>query len=393
MNQNATAPRLRVAVLGASGSVGRQTLDVCRQHADKLEVVALSVHSNIGFLIDRVHEFGVKHVVVADADLEKDPRAATLAEMADVRFGVSALDDLCRLDEVDCVLDALVGEVGIGAAYASITADKRLALANKEALVVGGDLLMPLAKPGQMLPVDSEHSAIFQCLVGESHDTIHKIWLTCSGGPFYGMTRAELEHVTAAQALAHPNWKMGPKITIDCATLMNKGLEVLEAHHLFDVAIDDIEVLVHRQSTVHSMVEFADGSTKAQLGPTDMRIPIQYAFSWPDRWETPSERIDYRTVAPMTFGAPDPDTFRCLALALEAGRIGGTMPCVMNAANEIANQAFRDGRIGFCDIDRVVEAVMHATTAEKVESLAQIAQVDAASRAQANRIIDRKPWI
>ena len=248
---------------------------------------------------------------------------------------------------------------------------------------------MPLASPGQLLPVDSEHSAIFQCLVGERSEDVSRLWLTCSGGPFFGLSREELAEVTPERALAHPTWHMGSKITIDSATLMNKGLEVIEAHHLFDVPIDDVEVLVHRQSKIHSAVEFADGSVKAQLGPSDMRVAIQYALSYPERWDSPATHVDWRTSEPLTFAAPDTDAFRCLDLALCAGRTGGTLPCAMNAANEVANEAFRAGRCGFTDVDAIVEGVMDATNVEPLTSLGQVAEVDSLARAQARELLER----
>ena len=268
-----------------------------------------------------------------------------------------------------------------------LASGKQLALANKESLVVGGELLMPLAREGQLIPVDSEHSAIFQCYLGERAERAHAIWLTCSGGPFFGRTRAELEHVTAAQALAHPTWNMGAKITVDSATLMNKGLERIEAMHLFGVDMDFIRVVIQRQSKIHSMVEYEDGSVIAHLGASDMRIPIQYAFSYPDRWETPAPRVDFRELGSLDFAAPDADAFRCLALAERAGRTGGTLPCVMNAANEVAVAAFLDGAIGFTDIDRVVEACMDAHAVEPVQTLEQLADVDASARDAARRAI------
>ena len=247
-----------------------------------------------------------------------------------------------------------------------------------------GDLLMPRAQPGMLIPVDSEHSAIFQCLVGERQRDVHRLWLTCSGGPFYGKTREELAAVTAADALDHPTWLMGAKITIDSATRMNKGFEVLEAHHLFEVGVDDVRVLVQRQSRIHSMVEFADGSTLAQLGPSDMRIPIQYALSYPERWETPCDRVDWCHEQPITFGEADEQSFGCLALAREAGRVGGTMPCVLNAANEVANKAFREGSCGFLDIERVVGAAMEAHEPQTVESLEQLEEIDGWARRHAS---------
>lgn len=378
---------LRLAILGCSGSIGSQALDVCRQHADRLRVTALSVHRDVAALVAAARKFSVRHVAVTDPECASDPRLRDLPAGCDLLVGPEGMEELCRLATVDCVLDAVVGEAGLGAAYTALAEGKRLAIANKEALVCAGDLLMPLAQPEQIIPVDSEHSAIFQCLRGERREELSRIWLTCSGGPFRGWSREALESVTAAQALAHPTWSMGPKITVDSATLMNKGLEVLEASQLFGVSVDEVTVLVHPESKIHSMVEFCDGSTLAQLGPSDMRIPIQLAFSYPERWDTPAPRVDYRQMGPLTFEAPDLETFRCLPLALEAGRRGGTLPCAMNAANEVANAAFREGRAGFCDIDRVVEGVMDATAVEPVESLEQLAAVDAMARARAVALV------
>lgn len=378
---------LRVALLGCSGSIGTQTLDVIRMHPDKLALTAVAVNSSAAKLVSVAREFGVAHAAIADEAHRNDPALAELPQGCELDFGEDAVTRLATLPDVDCVLVAVVGEAGIWASHAALAAGKIWAPANKEALVIGGGLLMPLAKPGRVLPVDSEHNAIYQCLDGERRRDLRKIWLTCSGGPFFGRTREQLEGVTAAEALAHPTWKMGAKITIDCATLMNKGLEVIEAHHLFDVAIDDVEVLVHRQSKIHSAVEFADGSVKAQLGPSDMRVAIQYALSYPERWDSPATHVDWRSSEPLTFAAPDRGAFRCLDLALEAGRTGGTLPCAMNAANEVANEAFRQDRCGFCDIDRIVERVMDATSVESLASLEQIAEVDALARERARGFV------
>lgn len=378
---------LRVALLGCSGSIGTQTLDVIRMHPGKLALTAVAVNSSAAKLVSVAREFGVAHAAIADEARRNDPALAELPQGCELDFGEDAVTRLATLPDVDCVLVAVVGEAGIWASHAALAAGKIWAPANKEALVIGGGLLMPLAKPGRVLPVDSEHNAIYQCLVGERRRDLRKIWLTCSGGPFFGRTREQLEGVTAAEALAHPTWKMGAKITIDCATLMNKGLEVIEAHHLFDVAIDDVEVLVHRQSKIHSAVEFADGSVKAQLGPSDMRVAIQYALSYPERWDSPATHVDWRSSEPLTFAAPDRGAFRCLDLALEAGRTGGTLPCAMNAANEVANEAFRQDRCGFCDIDRIVERVMDATSVESLTSLEQIAEVDALARERARGFV------
>lgn len=386
-NPAANTGRKRIAILGCTGSIGTQALDVCRRHADRLEVVALTAHSRTRELVDAAREFGVARVAVTDAARRSDPALADLPAGTSCQFGAEAAVDVCLHDDVDCVLVAIVGAAGLAASAAVLASGKQLALANKESLVVGGELLMPLAREGQLIPVDSEHSAIFQCYLGERAERAHAIWLTCSGGPFFGRTRAELEHVTAAQALAHPTWNMGAKITVDSATLMNKGLERIEAMHLFGVDMDFIRVVIQRQSKIHSMVEYEDGSVIAHLGASDMRIPIQYAFSYPDRWETPAPRVDFRELGSLDFAAPDADAFRCLVLAERAGRTGGTLPCVMNAANEVAVAAFLDGAIGFTDIDRVVEACMDAHAVEPVQTLEQLADVDASARDAARRAI------
>lgn len=379
--------RLRVAVLGCSGSIGTQSLDVCRRHADRLQVVAVSVRSSVRQLVAAAREFGCAHVAVADPDRAADPALAELPEGCELSFGQRAVTDLATLPEVDVVVNALVGFAGIHAGFAALSAGKRLAYANKESIVCGGDLMMPLAAPGQIVPVDSEHSAIFQCLVGERPEDVERIWLTCSGGPFYGRGRDELAGVSAADALAHPTWSMGDKITVDCATLMNKGLEVIEAHHLFAQPVDSIRVLVHRQSKIHSMVEFVDGVVKAQLGSSDMRAPIQYALSYPQRWGASARRVDWCAEDPFTFGEADEAAFGCLALAREAGRAGGTLPCAMNAANEVANASFRKGLCGFLDIERVVGAVMDETSVERVESTEQLDEVDARARERARALL------
>lgn len=374
---------IRVAVLGCSGSIGTQTLDVCRRHSSRVQVVALSVNGSVRALVSAAREFGAAHVAVADGSLAGSPVLEELPKGCELAFGADAVTALASLPDVDVVVNALVGFAGIHAGFAALKAGKTLAYANKESIVVGGDLMMPLVRPGRLLPVDSEHSAIYQCIVGERPEDVSKIWLTCSGGPFYGRTREELARVTAADALAHPTWTMGEKITIDSSTLMNKGLEVIEAHHLFQQPIDAIRVLVHRQSKIHSMVEFVDGVVKAQLGSSDMRAPIQYALSYPERWEASAQRVDWCAEDPLTFGEADEKTFGCLALAREAGRVGGTLPCAMNAANEVANEAFRKGLCGFLDIERIVGAVMDGTEVERVESLEQLDECDERSRARA----------
>lgn len=373
---------LRIAILGSTGSIGRQALDVADRYADRVQVVALAAGSSAESLGQQASHFSVERVAIADPSL-----VAGLAEAlpgAEVAGGPEAVVELAELPEVDLVLNALVGAAGLRASIATLKAGKRLALANKESLVVGGELVTSLATyPDAIIPVDSEHSAIFQCLLGEPKGAVARIWLTASGGPFRGRTIESLAGVTVAEALAHPRWTMGPKITIDSSTLMNKGLEAIEARHLFDIGYDDIRIVVHPQSCIHSMVEYSDGSVKAHLGATDMRIPIQYALSHPDRWGAPVPPVDFATLGSLDFEEPDLAAFPALALALQAGRAGGTMPAAMNAANEVAVAAFLAGRTGFTDIPRVVEAVMHAHMTEALESVEQVEAVDAWARSVA----------
>ncbi len=383
------AERKRIAVLGCTGSIGRQTLDVCRQHADKLEVVALSAHGNTAELVAAAREFNVKRVAVTSSQHAHDSILEDLPQDAKVYTGPRSAVDICLFDDVDEVLVAIVGVAGLSASAAVLACGKQLALANKESLVVGGDLLMPMARPGLLLPVDSEHAAIFQCYQGENPKDAHCIWLTCSGGPFFGKSRSELSRVTVKQALAHPAWNMGAKISIDSATLMNKGLERIEALHLFHVDIDFVNVVIHREAKIHSMVEYIDGSVMAHLGASDMRIPIQYALSYPDRWDSSSPRLDFRQLASLSFGEPDIDTFRCLKLADIAGREGGTLPCVLNAANEVAVDAFLHDQCSFTDIDAIVEYAMNQHDNSPVYSLDQLSDTDAWARNQARCALDR----
>ena len=389
----------RIAVLGSTGSIGTQTLDVVRRHPDKLEVVALACGTRAEELLSQARVFDVRWLAVGDERLAGEPIADALRDQTrdgQLGFGAGAVADLVKLPDVDVVVNALVGEAGLRASYETLAAGKVLALANKESLVVGGDLIMPLdarlderrraeglapahGPAGALMPIDSEHGAIYQCLIGEAKREVSRLWVTASGGPFRGRTRDELEDVTAAAALKHPTWNMGAKITIDSSTLMNKGLEVIEAHHLFAMPYDRISVVVQPQSAIHSMVEFTDGSVKAHLGTTDMRIPIQYALSYPERWDAPVEPLDFTKLGSLEFAAPDTDTFRCLALARHAGATGGTLPCVMNAANEIAVAAFLADGIGYLDIARCVEAAMDAHErdgVQRVESLDQLEEID-----------------
>ena len=377
----------RLVLLGSTGSVGRQVLDVVREHGSDIEVVALATNRNVELVNAQAREFNVGVLAIADEQLRDSPVLAQLPDTARLCFGAAGIELLASLDQADIVLNALVGAAGLRASYIALKQGKRLALANKESLVVGGDLIMPLASRDTLLPVDSEHSAIFQCLIGENPLEVARIWLTASGGPFRGMSKTQLASVTPEMALAHPTWMMGPKITIDSATLMNKGLEVIEAHHIFAIEYDKIKVVVHPQSCIHSMVEYKDGSVKAHLGATDMRIPIQFALSYPQRWDAPLEPIDFTQVAQLTFEEPDPQSFGSLGLALEAGRIGGTAPAVLSAANEIAVQAFLNKACGFLDIERVVANVLEKHDSEAVVSLEQLEEADAWARQQALSLV------
>lgn len=374
---------LRVAVLGSTGSIGRQALDVAARFPESVEIVALAAHSSTGLLLEQADRFGVNRLALGD------PAAATAASTMTNRrvgSGPSALVDLIEAGDVDVVLNALVGAAGLRASIAALTAGATLALANKESLVAGGDIIRNLGMD-RVIPVDSEHSAIFQCLQGEPAEAVSRLWLTASGGPFRGMDASSIGAVTVEQALAHPRWTMGPKITIDSATLMNKGLEVIEAHHLFGVPYDRIEVVVHPQSCIHSMVEFTDGSVKAHLGATDMRVPIQYAFSHPKRWEAPVAPVDFRTIGSLDFEAPDMRTFRSLALAYEAGRAGGTVPAALNAANEVAVAAFLAGRIPLTTIAEVVEQVLERHERVQADTLEAVEAADAWARRIAESLL------
>ncbi len=378
--------RVRVAILGSTGSIGRQALDVAAANPERIQVVALAACRSSALLAEQAAAFGVGDV----ACCEPEAAAACSAALGrSVASGADAVVALAEHPEADIVLNALVGAAGLRATVTALEAGKTLALANKESLVVGGELVMALAEPGRLLPVDSEHSAIFQCYLGEDARDVSRIWLTASGGPFRGYTRELLEGVTATQALAHPTWNMGPKITVDSSTLMNKGLEVIEAHHLFGVDYDDIRVVVHPQSCVHSMVEFTDGSVKAHLGATDMRIPIQYAFSHPRRWGAPLPPVDFTTIGRLDFADPDLETFGCLRLAFEVGRAGGTAPAIMNAANEVAVAAFLDGRIGFLGIEATVRATLDEVEAGALHSIDQVEEVDADARRVAARVLEK----
>lgn len=377
----------RVCVLGSTGSIGTQTLDVARRHPEFVKIVALSANTQAELLLEQAREFSVEHAVLANVEIAEAWRARFAEIGATLHAGSEAIVELCNLPEVDMVVNSLVGAAGMQASYATLVAGKQLALANKESLVVGGDVLMPLSTHETLLPIDSEHGAIYQCLLGEDPAEVTRLWVTASGGPFRGKKAADLQNITVEQALSHPTWNMGRKISIDSSTLMNKGLEVIEAHHLFAMPYDKIAVVVQPQSAIHSMVEFTDGSVKAHLGTTDMRIPIQFALSYPARWSAPVEPLDFRTLGSLEFEAPDLGTFRCLALAIEAGTTGGTLPAVMNAANEVAVAVFLAEQIPYLGIAELVERAMNYAVREgsvqAATSIDQLLAIDAETRVYA----------
>jgi len=350
----------RIAILGSTGSIGTQTLEVIEEHSDKFEVEVLTAHSNADLLIQQAIQFKPNAVVIVDETHYKKVSEALWQYDIKTYAGVEALAQVVEMETIDIVLTALVGYVGLLPTINAIKAKKTIALANKETLVVAGELITKLARENQVaiLPVDSEHSAIFQCLVGEFQNKIEKIYLTASGGPFRGKTRNELGNITKEQALKHPNWDMGAKITIDSATLMNKGLEVIEAKWLFNLQPHQIDVIVHPQSIVHSLVQFEDGSMKAQLGLPDMKHPIQYALSFPQRIFSKSARFNFMDYPQLTFEQPDTDTFLNLKLAYQALEKGGNLACILNAANEIAVDAFLKDKITFLQIATINQECM-----------------------------------
>jgi len=350
----------KIAILGSTGSIGTQTLEVIAAYPEYFEVETLTANNNVDLLIQQAIRFQPNAVVIGNKKQYSRLKEALADCPVKVYAGYDAIAQVAVLPSVDMAVMAMVGFSGLIPTVKAIEAGKHIALANKETLVVAGELITKLAMQHQvaLLPVDSEHSAIFQCLQGEQYNPIEKIILTASGGPFRTKTAEELEHVTKDEALRHPSWNMGAKITIDSATLMNKGLEVIEAHWLFDVPAERIEILVHPQSVIHSMVQFTDGSVKAQLGVPDMKAPIQYALSYPCRLNSDFPRLDFSKYASLTFEKPDMQRFPALGLAYQALKDGGNRPCVMNAANEAAVEAFLNGRIGFTDIPRLIEQAM-----------------------------------
>ena len=370
-----------ISILGSTGSIGRQSLDVIEK-LEGIKVVALTAGTSVGLMAEQCRKFVPELAVMAS----KEAAEKLAAEIADlptkVSWGEEGLIEAAELPSADCVITAVVGMVGLKPTLAAIRAHKRIGLANKETLVCAGEIVMREAKAHnvEIIPVDSEHSAIYQCLMGNvAHGQIEKIILTCSGGPFCGKTREELKNVTRADALKHPNWKMGAKITIDCSTLMNKGLEVIEAMRLYDLPLEQVQVLIHRQSIVHSMVEYVDGAVMAQLGAPDMRLPIQLALTYPERCDCPVDKLDL-TAAPLVFSHPDLESFPCLQLAMDAAKQGGTACPVMNGANEAAVALFLEDKIGFYDIYDLVKGAMDAIPFIADPTLEQVLECDAAAR-------------
>jgi 1-deoxy-D-xylulose-5-phosphate reductoisomerase len=377
----------RLAILGSTGSIGIQALDVVSRSPDQLRVVALSAASAWEPLIAQARTHGVKRIALADRDAAA--RAAEAWTDGEVLAGTDGIVALVTDCECDMVLNGIVGSAGLVPSVAALGEGIDLALANKESLVVGGELVTQLAEAtgAQIIPVDSEHSALFQLLASERPGTVDRLILTASGGPFRGMRSEQLEEVTVEQALAHPTWEMGGKITIDSATLMNKGLELIEAHHLFGTSYDQIDVVVHPQSIIHSLIQLCDGATLAHLGYPDMRVPISYALHYPERVDVPVAPLDLATLGKLTFEAADEQTFACLRLAREAARAGGTAPCTLNAANEIAVHAFLAGRLRFLEISHVIEETLGGLPAEQVHSFEALGDADARARLLAAELV------
>jgi 1-deoxy-D-xylulose-5-phosphate reductoisomerase len=371
-----------VSILGSTGSIGRQSLDVI-ENLKEIQVAALTAGTNVQLMAQQCRQFHPQLAVMATREAAQELQAALTGEKTQVAWGEDGLIAAATIPEADCVITAVVGMVGLKPTLAAIRAGKRIGLANKETLVCAGELVMAEAEEwgAEIVPVDSEHSAIFQCLMGcTDRREVKKILLTCSGGPFFDMDAADLKYVTKADALRHPNWKMGPKITVDCATLMNKGLEVIEAMRLYRVPLEQVEVLVHRQSIVHSLVEFTDGAVMAQLGAPDMRLPIQLALTYPQRMESPAPKLDLTQCAALTFCHPDLEKFPCLALAMECAKRGGTACPAMNGANEEAVALFLADKIGFYDIYRLVVQAVEQVPFIQNPTLEEILEADHLAR-------------
>ena len=381
----------QIAILGSTGSIGTQALEVIAEHPDLFEVYCLTANNKVEELARQARQFRPAAVIIANEE-KYDHLKELLSDMPDIKVyaGSKAIDDIVEAGPIDMVLTAMVGFAGLNPTIHAIMARKKICLANKETLVVAGELICRLAREYQspIIPVDSEHSAIFQCLAGEGDNEIEKILLTASGGPFRTMSEEQLAYVTKADALKHPTWNMGAKITIDSATMMNKGFEVIEAKWLFGISADKIQVLIHPQSIIHSAVQFTDGAVKAQLGVPDMRLPIQYAFTYPDRIHLNGERLNLFH-KPLEFFEPDLKKFRCLALAFEAIRQGGNMPCILNAANEIVNKGFLEDRCSFIQMADIIEKTMQTVALHNSSDFEDYVATDAEARLVANELMQK----
>ncbi len=382
----------RIAILGSTGSIGKQALEVIEQNTDRFEVEVLTANNNVDLLIAQAKKFQPNVVVIANPEKYEYVSGALKNEDVKVYAGADALNQVVQMDTIDMVLTAMVGYSGLLPTYNAIKAKKNIALANKETLVVAGEIITRAALENQVeiLPVDSEHSAIFQCLAGEFRNPVEKILLTCSGGPFRGKTIKELQNVTVDNALNHPNWEMGAKITIDSATLMNKGFEMIEARWLFGVPSSKIEVVIHPQSIIHSLVQFEDGSIKAQLGLPDMKLPIQYALGFPERLKNNFPRFSFANYPTLTFEQPEPKIFRNLALAFEAISKGGNMPCVLNAANEIVVDAFLNQKVAFLQMPEIIEKAMEKANWIEKPGLDDLIQTNSETRNITKLLIENK---
>ena len=382
----------KIAILGSTGSIGTQTLEVISNHDDKFRIELLSANKNFKLLIQQAKKYKPKAIIFGDKTYKKILRENLKSENIDIYFGEDALNNFNQFCNVDLVVTALVGKSGLIPTINAIENNIDIALANKETLVVAGEIIMKLSKKNnvKIYPVDSEHSAIFQCLIGEDYQTIEKIILTASGGPFRNKKISDLENITKKEALNHPNWEMGEKITIDSSTLMNKGLEVIEAKFLFNIDIDMIEVVIHPQSIIHSMVEFVDGSIKAQMGEPDMKLPIQYALGFPRRLENEFDRFNFFKNNQLTFEKPCFDTFQNLKLAFDAGRSGGNSPCILNASNEIVVEAFLQEKISYLDMTKIIKESLNKISYIASPNLEQLIETDLKTREYTNNKIKNK---
>jgi 1-deoxy-D-xylulose-5-phosphate reductoisomerase len=380
----------RIAILGSTGSIGTQSLEVIDKNPEQFEVEILTANNNVDLLIEQAKKYNPNAVVIANKNKYKQVLEALKNEPVKVYAGEDAINQVVQMETIDLVLTAMVGYSGLIPTYHAVKAGKNIALANKETLVVAGEIITKIALENnvEILPVDSEHSAIFQCLVGEFMNPVEKIYLTCSGGPFRGKTKQELQNVTPEDALDHPNWDMGAKITIDSATLINKGFEMIEAHWLFGVPSSNIEVIVHPQSIIHSIVQFEDGSMKAQMGLPDMKLPIQYAIGFPNRIRNDFPRFNFLDYPTLDFESPNTKIFRNLALSFEAMETGGNMPCVLNAANEIVVDAFLRNKISFLHMPDIIEKAMQKIDYIKSPSLEDLIQTNAETRSFTKLLIE-----